>query len=79
MHHLEELIEDMESVDVYERVHLCRDPRDDKFLALALAGKANFLLTGDADLLALHPFHDTAILTPANYLAWEPRTLEGEE
>ena len=73
------LLSSMSAIALGERVHLCRDSRDDKFLELALAGKADFLLTSDADLLALHPFHDTAILTPANYLAWEPRTLEGEE
>jgi uncharacterized protein len=55
-------------VPIGERVELCRDPRDDKFLELALAGRADLLLTGDADLLALHPFRGTAIVTPAAYL-----------
>ena len=54
---------------ITERVEICRDPRDDKFLELALAGRADFLLTGDADLLALHPFRGTTILTPTAYLA----------
>jgi predicted nucleic acid-binding protein len=40
-----------------------------KFLELALAGRADFLLTGDADLLALHPFRGTTTLTPTAYLA----------
>lgn len=31
----------------------CRDPHDRKFLELAFAGKADFLVTGDADLLSL--------------------------
>ena len=51
-----------------QRVELCRDPRDDQFLELALAGRADFLLTGDTDLLTLHPFRGTAILTSAAYL-----------
>jgi predicted nucleic acid-binding protein len=46
----------------------CRDPRDDKFLALAVAGHADCIITGDKDLLALHPFRGIAILTPMAYL-----------
>ena len=47
----------------------CRDPKDDKFLSLALAAHASHLITGDADLLALHPFRGTTILTPRDFLA----------
>jgi putative PIN family toxin of toxin-antitoxin system len=65
---LTELARVVELVSVTERVELCRDPRDDKFLELALAGRADFLLTGDADLLALHPFRGIAIVAPAAYL-----------
>jgi putative PIN family toxin of toxin-antitoxin system len=64
---LTELARVFELVPITERVELCRDPRDDRFL-VALAGRADFLLTGDADLLTLHPFRETAILTPAAYL-----------
>jgi putative PIN family toxin of toxin-antitoxin system len=46
----------------------CRDPKDDKFLALALTGHADFILTGDQDLLVLHPFREIDILTPRQYL-----------
>ncbi len=56
-------------VDVTSLVRLCRDPKDDKFLELAIDGQADFLITGDLDLLALHPFHQTTILTPADFLA----------
>jgi putative PIN family toxin of toxin-antitoxin system len=47
----------------------CRDPRDNMFLELALSGKADVIVTGDADLLCLHPWRGIAILTPADYLA----------
>lgn len=47
----------------------CRDPRDNKFLALALTAAAAFLVSSDADLLILHPWHDIPILTPAQFLA----------
>ncbi len=69
MRHLEELIDEMEPFHTLKQVRLCRDPRDDIFLELALAAQADFLITGDADLLALHPFHQTAIVTPADFLA----------
>lgn len=49
-------------------IHLCRDPNDDKVLETALAGHADFLVTGDADLLELHPFRGLAIVTPHGFL-----------
>lgn len=58
-----------EFVPVVHTVRACRDPRDDKFLALAVAGKADVIVTGDDDLLALHPFRGIAIQTPVDYLA----------
>jgi uncharacterized protein len=57
-----------EFVPLVYRVRECRDPKDDKFLEVALNGKADLILTGDADLLALHPWRDVAILSPAEYL-----------
>jgi predicted nucleic acid-binding protein len=38
------------------------------FLALAVAGRAGIILSGDADLLALNPFREIEILTPRQYL-----------
>ena len=52
-------------VTATERLSLCRDPRDDKFLELAAAGSVTYLVTGDRDLLALDPFRATRIMTPA--------------
>jgi len=49
-------------------VEICRDPKDDKFLSLALSGAADALLTGDNDLLMLHPFLGTPILNPSQFL-----------
>ena len=56
-------------IEVMDIVTDCRDPKDNKFLELALAGKADFIITGDADLLSLHPWPGIAILSPADYLA----------
>ena len=55
-------------VEVTERLSLCRDPRDDRFLELAAAGAASHLVTGDRDLLAPDPFRATRIMTPAALL-----------
>ena len=58
-------------VDILFPIRACRDPRDDKFLEVAVHGRADAIVTGDADLLALHPFRGIAILTPAAYLERE--------
>jgi putative PIN family toxin of toxin-antitoxin system len=50
------------------RVADCRDPKDDKYLELALAAGAETLVSGDDDLLVLHPWRDVRILRPAEYL-----------
>ena len=50
-------------------IQACRDPKDDKFLELAVAGEASVIVTGDVDLLALHPFRDIRIVTPAAFLS----------
>ena len=50
-------------------VHASRDPNDDHVLGCAVAAGAQILVTGDKDLLTLHPFGDVAIVTPAGFLA----------
>ncbi|MGB6688589.1 MAG: putative toxin-antitoxin system toxin component, PIN family [Terracidiphilus sp.] len=55
-------------VEVVFPIRICRDPRDDKFLEVALHGNADAIITGDKDLLVLHPFRDIPILTPGKYL-----------
>ena len=56
-------------VNVRRSVQACRDPKDDKFLDVAVNGGANIVVTGDADLLVLGSFEKTPIMTPAEYLA----------
>ncbi|CAN5534952.1 putative toxin-antitoxin system toxin component, PIN family [soil metagenome] len=58
-----------ERVEVAEQIKACRDPKDDKFLEAAVSGRADFLVSGDEDLLVLHPFRDIPILSPAAFLA----------
>ena len=57
-----------ERIIVTAPIKACRDPKDDKFLEVALNGEANLILTGDRDLLALHPFRGVDILSPRDYL-----------
>ena len=51
------------------KINACRDPQDDKFIEAALAGQADCVVSGDADLLDLTPFEDIPILRPAEFLA----------
>lgn len=60
--------ETVEWVPVIERIQACRDPKDDKFLEAALNGRAGYIVTGDQDLLALHPFRGIDILTAKDFI-----------
>jgi uncharacterized protein len=55
-------------VPIIHPIRECRDPKDDKFLEVALNGRADVIVTGDADLLGMHPWRGIAILTPSLYL-----------
>ncbi len=57
-----------ERVSTGEQIETCRDPKDDKFLDVAVAGQADAIVSGDDDLLVLHPFRGVPILTPAAFL-----------
>ena len=57
-------------IPITQRMTACRDPKDDKFLDVALNGEAQLILTGDQDLLELHPFHGIDIITPVDFLEW---------
>jgi uncharacterized protein len=46
----------------------CRDPDDNKFLALAHDGEVEFIVSGDLALLALHPWRGVQILTPGDFV-----------
>jgi len=64
-----ELVDPLRSAAVSPSGTMCRDPKDDKFLEAALAGKAEAIISGDADLLVLNPFEEISILRPAEFLA----------
>ena len=51
-----------------KQVNVCRDPKDNHILALAHEADANFIVTGDKDLLVLENYKETKIVTPADFL-----------
>jgi len=57
-----------ELVAITERRAECRDPTDDKFLELAVNGRADLIVTGDKDLLVLNPFQGIPIVSPATFV-----------
>jgi len=65
---VEALRREGEWVVIHERVTACRDSKDDLFLEVAVNGRADTIVTGDADLLALNPFRGIVILTPDAFL-----------
>ena len=62
------LIQDAELIVPSVRLQACRDPDDDMVLELAVSSGALVIVTGDKDLLVLHPFRGIQILKPAQFL-----------
>jgi len=55
-------------IDPHIEITACIDPKDDKFLSLAVSAHACLILTNDNHLLRLHPFQGISIFTPQQYL-----------
>jgi putative PIN family toxin of toxin-antitoxin system len=51
-----------EAVPAVAKIAACRDPKDDKFLEVAVSGRAEVIVSEDKDLLVLHPFDGIPIL-----------------
>ena len=60
------------------KVTACRDRDDDSILECALEARATIIVTGDQDLLTLHPFEQIAILTPSQFLEAHLWTVDME-
>lgn len=63
------LFKEAELKETFEKIQVCREPKDDKYLELAASGDAKYIITGDQDLLVLNPFRQISILTPEQFLA----------
>jgi uncharacterized protein len=58
-----------ERVEPVATVRECRDPKDDKYLALAAAARADVIVSSDVHhLLSMHPWRGIPILSPSDYL-----------
>ena len=62
------LVKESTLVEISEKIKECRDPKDDKFLDLAINGKADFIISGDGDLQILNPFRKISIVSPREFL-----------
>jgi hypothetical protein len=59
-----------ERIEPTEMVQECKDPKDDEYLALAAAGRADVIVSSDIrHLLSMHPWRGIRILSSADYLA----------
>ncbi len=66
---MESQFEGLRALNIEPFITACRDPKDNKFLDLAVEINADVLISGDKDLLVLHPFQGIPIITPADFLA----------
>ncbi len=65
---LKALLQEAVFAKITERIQICRDPEDDKFIELAVSAEAECIVSSDDDLLVLNPFRDIPILTPDEFL-----------
>jgi len=63
------LVREAKLVTVNETIRECRDPKDNKYLDLAVSGDAACIVSGDKDLLVMSPFRGIPIVTPSRFLA----------
>lgn len=56
------------TIQISQKIDICRDKKDNKFLELAINGNADYIITGDSDLLILNPFENIKIITPDTFL-----------
>lgn len=54
--------------EIESTVDICRDPKDNKFLDVAITSNADYLITGDEDLLVLERIEHTSIITPKDFI-----------
>ena len=54
---------------------VCEDSNDDKFLACAVTGDANFIISGDKHLLKIREYHGIEVIKPRNFVEQYLRTI----
>ena len=65
---LSEFLSISQKIKIERKVKASRDKKDDQFLDVAVNGKADYLISGDRDLLVLNPFENVEILNPHDFI-----------
>ena len=65
---LSEFKERVVFIEISQTITDCPDPKDNKFLELAISANASCIITGDKDLLVLHPFRTIPILNAVDFI-----------
>lgn len=65
---VEAFVERATFIEPTEQVRVCRDGKDDKFLEVAVTGRAGCIMSGDNDLRSLSPFRGIAIVSATEFL-----------
>ena len=65
----EEMLPFFEVVEVRQEVKgICRDPADDKFISCAVSAGADFIVTGDKDLMEIKKYRSVKVLSTSDFL-----------
>src|SRR4051794_15179876 len=67
-----------EAVQPSQIITVCRDPKDNKFLEVAVTARADVIVTGDKDLEVLDPFEGIPVIQPARFLHLLRGSLESK-
>ncbi len=63
------IIENAEVVEPRQRLKVCRDPQDDKFFECALAGRADYIVSEDTDILSVGEFEGIKTVSTSEFLS----------
>jgi putative PIN family toxin of toxin-antitoxin system len=65
---IENIISNSFPIEIKEKIIVCRDPKDNRFLELAVTAGASCIISGDQDLIILNPFQGIPIISCADFL-----------
>jgi uncharacterized protein len=65
---LELIYNNSTTLSVISKFNICRDPKDNMFLDLGFASKADYIISGDKDLLSLERFENCKIVLPSEFI-----------
>ncbi len=65
---LNEYSKNVTLIESTKEVTGCRDEKDNKYLSLAVSSEADYIISGDKDLLVLDPYQSTRIISPDQFI-----------